>query len=204
MNKNCFTLAEILITLTIIGIVASMTIPSLLQKTQEQELRSAWKKTYSDLEQAMKRMMIENGETILDICSDSDSEQNADCMTKELSKYIINTKVCTSTQNYKKCWPHKWYQLNGTSEGTINIGLIMNNGTLLQVYRQNAYNGGIIIDVNGIKGPNTVSKDIFRVWVLKNGLKPAGYKDDWCSESLPSTCDPASTGWGCSAKYLYE
>ncbi len=46
MFKKGFTLAEVLITLGIIGIIAAMTIPTLLQNTDEAQLKTAWKKAY--------------------------------------------------------------------------------------------------------------------------------------------------------------
>ena len=50
--KSAFTLAEVLITLGIIGVVASLTMPSLNQKLQDQRNMSALKKGYSVLQQA--------------------------------------------------------------------------------------------------------------------------------------------------------
>ena len=44
-----FTLAEVLITLVIIGVIASMTIPTLMNKTNKQEYVSRLKKAYSTL-----------------------------------------------------------------------------------------------------------------------------------------------------------
>ena len=51
MKRNGFTLAEILITLGIIGVVAAMTMPVLFNKTQNKELQTAFLKTYSELSQ---------------------------------------------------------------------------------------------------------------------------------------------------------
>lgn len=62
LRRNGFTLAEVLITLVIIGIIAAMTIPSLINKTNEQETVSALKKTYSSLSQAYQKIFAENGE----------------------------------------------------------------------------------------------------------------------------------------------
>ena len=50
--KKAFTLAEVLITLGIIGVVAAMTLPSLINRTQKKELQAAFFKTYSELNQA--------------------------------------------------------------------------------------------------------------------------------------------------------
>lgn len=44
MKKNGFTLAEVLITLAIIGVVATLTLPALMTNTQEQQARTALKK----------------------------------------------------------------------------------------------------------------------------------------------------------------
>ena len=44
MKKNGFTLAEVLITLSIIGVVATMTLPALMTNVQEQQARTGIKK----------------------------------------------------------------------------------------------------------------------------------------------------------------
>ena len=52
MKKTGFTLAEVLITLGIIGVVAAMTIPTLIANTNSQKFRSQFKKSISTLNQA--------------------------------------------------------------------------------------------------------------------------------------------------------
>ena len=52
-KKLGFTLAEVLITLGIIGVVAAMTIPTLMQKTNDSEIKSSYKKMLSVLNQAI-------------------------------------------------------------------------------------------------------------------------------------------------------
>lgn len=47
--KKGFTLAEVLITLGIIGVVSAMTMPSLIQSTQNKELEVRLKTTYNEL-----------------------------------------------------------------------------------------------------------------------------------------------------------
>ena len=62
--KKGFTLAEVLITLGIIGVVAAMTIPSLINAAQGKELETAFKKAYSVLTQAVLIMEREEGQTV--------------------------------------------------------------------------------------------------------------------------------------------
>ena len=53
MKKLGFTLAEVLITLVIIGVIAAMTVPTLMNNTNSQEFRSALKKAISGANQAL-------------------------------------------------------------------------------------------------------------------------------------------------------
>lgn len=58
-GKYAFTLAEVLITLGIIGIVAAMTLPALIQKNNSIALETAFKKSYSNLYNAYMMVIAE-------------------------------------------------------------------------------------------------------------------------------------------------
>ena len=60
-KRAAFTLAEVLITLAIIGIVAAMTIPTLVQSYKKKVVESRLLKFYSTMQQAIKLSEIENG-----------------------------------------------------------------------------------------------------------------------------------------------
>jgi len=76
-NKKGFTLAEILITLTVIGVVAALTIPNLLQNTNQAELKAAWKKTFADVSQAVTLLVNDNGGTLAGAYTDANAFANA-------------------------------------------------------------------------------------------------------------------------------
>ena len=59
--KIAFTLAEVLITLGVIGVVAAITLPIIHSNIQEHILRNQFKKSYSNLFNAMNRVEAENG-----------------------------------------------------------------------------------------------------------------------------------------------
>lgn len=63
-RKFGFTLAEVLITLAIIGIIAAMTVPTILSNVNEQGWRSAFLKNYALIRQA-HQLSIRNGEDFL-------------------------------------------------------------------------------------------------------------------------------------------
>ncbi len=61
MIKKGFTLAEVLITLAIIGVVAALTIPTVVRNYQKQQTVVKLKKVYSVLNQAFNNSQAENG-----------------------------------------------------------------------------------------------------------------------------------------------
>ena len=63
MSKKGFTLAEVLITLAIIGIVAALTIPSVISNYQQQEFKTGLKKAVSVLNEAIQTNIAVDGET---------------------------------------------------------------------------------------------------------------------------------------------
>ena len=94
MKNRAFTLAEVLITLGIIGVVAAMTIPSLMTTFQKRETVSKLKSTYSIISQAIKLSENDNGEL-------------------ETWDYTLNNEqwVDTYLKNYMKMMTVNGYQL---------------------------------------------------------------------------------------------
>lgn len=85
-NYNGFTLAEVLITLSIIGIVAAMTLPALIQKNHANIVETRLKKFYSSINQAIKLAEVEHGDK-----KDWQFEDTDDFFQKYLKKYIKYT-----------------------------------------------------------------------------------------------------------------
>ena len=72
-KKGAFTLAEVLITLAIIGVVAAISIPSVISNTQQQEFKTGLRKAVSVLNSAITMnmaMVSEKRPMITPICSD--------------------------------------------------------------------------------------------------------------------------------------
>ena len=86
-----FTLAEVLITLVIIGVIAAMTIPTLINKTNNHEYISRLKKAYSTMAQATNRIIAEEGNPRADIGGWATSTEAIFNMYK---KYLNNAKIC--------------------------------------------------------------------------------------------------------------
>ncbi len=128
---NAFTLAEVLITLAIIGVVAVLTVPSLIQRYQEKATVTKLKKAYSLLNQAYQMAVIDHGtyDQWGMINEEYDEEGN---MTEEfinsytrtwdiLAPYLNKAVKCTEAD--EKCSgifleKSNYYSLDGTLRGT--------------------------------------------------------------------------------------
>lgn len=60
IRKSAFTLAEVLVTLAVIGIVAAMTIPTLMNNYQKDVYVTSLHKVYNELDQALQRRMTDS------------------------------------------------------------------------------------------------------------------------------------------------
>ena len=102
IKKCAFTLAEVLITLGIIGVVAAITIPSLMAATQEASLVPKVKKTYSTLAQALK-LASNDYDTPGDFSLIFEEGKSASQITKELATYMNGARYCDAGSSAKGC-----------------------------------------------------------------------------------------------------
>ena len=166
IRRAAFTLAEVLITLGIIGVVAAMTMPSLIQSYKRQEATARLKKFSSMMSQAVIMSEMENGE-MADWTYTAESGTVTNSMaTKEFfmtyfAKYI---KYISTEDN---AGVNKWFQVN------------LPDGTYFQMYK-----GGCIdffLDINGSKYPNLEGRDIFRFLACPTTQSFCSGKGGWCS-----------------------
>ena len=168
MNKKSgFTLAEVLVTLMIIGVIAAMTIPSLMQSTSQQEYKAAFKKAVSMLNQAVTLNYALDG---LD-GTDYTGTAFYDLMTQRLnvmSSTASNAEVYTADGMYFKALA-SGASLNATG---CAVEAPMNTSNVCSI---------VSIDVNGMKGPNKPSDsttkvyDIFTVAIYPQKALPATF-----------------------------
>lgn len=209
MNKKAFTLAETLITLAIIGVVAALTIPGIVQKYEEKVTVVKVKKVYSLLSNALQLAEFEQG-TFNNTGSGYSVMKN---YYDYISPYLKIEKYCGTGEG---CWPDTMIKfLHGADWVNINTyspyeKAVMNDGMLLQLYAVNIDNefvGEIRVDINGYKRPNTLGKDIFYFNTIGSKVIPQG--STTAEESTFAThCNLSSensyNGDGCTAWVIYN
>ena len=163
MKKSLgFTLAEVLITLGIIGVVAAMTMPTLMNSTQGAQYKAAYKKALSAIAQGVTLNVALDGSSFADA---TNADGIRDILKARMN--IVNGDKDKDTVPYETA-----PALLGT-QGTGNYSLYFSDGIIFSFSGPTAgkvcsdptdTNSGInngekckgFIDVNGLKGPNKV------------------------------------------------
>ena len=148
---GAFTLAEVLITLGIIGVVAAMTMPSLMQNYKRQQATARIKKFVSVINQALISAENDLGareDWVIGEMSNSDSAYN-----------FLNTYI----KPYIKSADIEKRTLFGMNMATLRFV----DGSQMSIKIGACYD--IWYDINGEKGPNEKGKDIFVFILCKNG-----------------------------------
>ncbi|MGN0031038.1 MAG: type II secretion system protein [Candidatus Gastranaerophilaceae bacterium] len=218
--KAGFTLAEVLITLGVIGIVAVITLPNLMQKSQEKEIVARLQKDYSLLSQAFMQAQNEYGEfSSWNVIDDNQTS------TRECFSYIEPfLKIAKKCDNKSGCWAKTTKSLSGQTAqwsgsnyiGVNFIGFTLLDGTNISFdlcgWPGYAYFGwptdihypiGLFyVDVNGDREPNILGRDIFGFALSDKGLIPFGANDK--SKNCNPSINNNTSGYGCTYKVLKE
>ena len=192
-KKSAFTLAEVLITLGIIGIVAALTIPSLIQKYQMKSFEVAFKKQYSVLNNAINYIQLNNNLSecyvaVVDVIYQGKPVENyvgrnSDCVALK-NELISNLKLTPISQysgftSISKVRADGGVMINGSIDYysalmySSNFYLLPDGAVVMFSDSGSSYfyNDLIFIDVNGEKGPNKWGYDVFCLTLVsKNGV----------------------------------
>lgn len=206
-KKLAFTLAEVLITLGIIGVVAAITIPTLSQKLYEKRTVTQLRAVQSILAQAIKAAEAEDGEVEGWGLKQDRSKEDAELIAEKLRKHMKVAHDCgTEPDTNGFCFPNTTYTyLNGNkSPNYANrdyyYKIVLNNGAsiFIQSYPDNTDNDegylNFNVDINGPKPPNTVGKDLFDFNYSKGSVRPNGAP----GSEADGECDKKKSGWGCA------
>lgn len=141
MNIRAFTLAEVLITLGIIGIVAAMTLPTLIQNKQDKELVSQTKKVFADINNAMLLAQKDYG-VVGDNSFLFNATDSSYVIAQNLAKYFSGAKVCEDSSQ-KGCSQYYYdtkyatLQLDDNNAASVNKmsspSIILANGAIIRI-----------------------------------------------------------------------
>ena len=229
-EKSAFTLAEVLITLGVIGVVAAMTLPTLIHNYQVKQWETGLKRSYTILSNGFQKVMADTGCPDLEctgifvpkdgatsVVNNTEDPIFNDRM-EEIAKKIFNaTKICKYGDT--TCLPAM--QINRLKGGTPvqrvpgngftmmladgTIAFIQNFGCSTTKYKNKKICGWIVVDINGLNGPNTLGKDVWGLgrlysdgqiypntswdYAVTNSATPETYTNYW--RNNPGLCGHA-------------
>lgn len=217
-----FTLAEVLIVLGVIGIVAQMTIPVLSQQIQDQTSITQLKKVYSTFFNAYNQSIQENGTP-----DQWGLGTNSGFVDPESSKIILNIigpymKIDKNCGKEPGCFPDvttRW--LNGSAWMNFNqtqalAKAQLADGTLIWAYNYGACYpntpipnvtncGCLAVDINGFTPPNQIGVDEFEFNLTTKGIIPGGTQQDAGNPFSDGCRDKTTaTGEACAAWVIFN
>ena len=232
MKKRAFTMAEVLITLGIIGIVAAMTLPTVINNIQDKQFRTMFKKQFSIISQAFQMVYLDDGEEIqfedwremvyyiCKIGTKLNAEQSG-LKCDEISQMTPDDNFGNHVE-HKFRWHEneKWYNAKKlpmkSNSGYWYMTFYLPDGAWINF---NCYRY-VFVDVNGAKNPNTVGRDIFYFLLPRNSASP-NFFDTSPHTTTVNGCQGGEyatrltrdnyqddclngTGWGCSPMYILD
>ncbi len=213
LPKVAFTLAEVLITLGIIGVVAALTLPTVIANYQKQVTVTKLQKAYTILNQAFRQSEVDNGSS--EFWQETNEIGVDEYFDRYWKKYFNDPVYCQTAQECGYSGPSPYKKFNGSTSGVISIGkprvFFKTSDGVFYLFVDSTTNANgeiyavnfVFIDINGAKAPNTYGIDVFRFdRVAGKGIIPYGN-----GASLTATianCNPQSNGEYCAARIMKE
>lgn len=203
-----FTLAEVLITLGIIGVVAAITLPTLMNNIQDAQYKTAYKKAFSIAQQALT--MANTQDSMLETPFAQDNQIFYKNFLAFMAQFNV-TKSCTNNDN-SQCWEASG-ELYMAAWPMVNCySFIDSSGIAWSMISPTI--DCLLIDINGFKKPNQYGKDRFAFYMFDKlnsyssgmPIKIAPYEDNppsgWGVCDAPNKCGIDHTYFGTS--WLYQ
>lgn len=217
LERLAFTLAEVLITLGIIGVVAALTIPTIIKNVGLKETVSKLKETHAVLTSAFNMAVKDNGDPNSWGLSDIFDSTGSLNVLNNFAPYLKIAKNCGTNNGcfkdvtvtayngndwdniYSSNYFSKLKLING-----VNVAFLSINSTCSTTVMC----ADIFVDINGEKDPNVLGKDTFLLEMYTNRLVPAGIEGTTTPNNFADACNPSGSyyymGSGCAAWVIYN
>ncbi len=190
---NGFTLAEVLVTLGIIGVVSAMTIPTLMQNHQRKVYVTQLHKVYNVVQQAL--LQYRTDRNAIDIKEAGLTSKAS--MSEFFHKYFKVIQDCDKGVA-DPCFADDYKNINGNSVTDINGNdwhggacAVIADGSAIcldsPVFTGASFEdgrtvtaGNVFVDVNGKQGPNIVGRDAFILAIFSDGVLDTVHADAIC------------------------
>lgn len=172
--RQAFTLAEVLVTLGIIGVISALTLPTLMKNHQRQVFATQIRAVYSLLSQGVENKLLDSNAINL---------REARFFGNEgafLKSYFKIAKDCGTTDT--SCFASTYDVLNSDSIDQPNnlYKVVLANGASVGLSVNGISSTYVWIDANGTQGPNMACRDLFDLTIQNDGT----LESSWCLGQL--------------------
>lgn len=177
--KKGFTLAEVLITLGIIGVVAALTLPSLITNYRKKQTVAQLKKVYSELSQAAQMSVVQNGDM---------KNWNYNLSGEEFFNTYLSNFIKMGSQTVEDAKKAGVVYIKASGEEEVSFTNLYDSGKIFtlasgsQIIMDTVSNltttrQTVLVDLNGFKKPNRIGVDVFAFSVTHNGVQTYKWDD---------------------------
>ena len=180
-----------MITLGIIGVVAALTMPTLITKYQKKATAAKLKNAYSTLQNAVLMSSRDNG---LPLIWDKTIGEVNFC-----EKYFIPYFKSVKFEKDQKLNNYRLKDLAGNLLSQGRYLLVLENGEILIFCHMSGYYANIGwqtvgVDLNGLKGPNVVGRDVFAFGFEGDKIVPRGHGTRQLQKGTVGQCNKEAAG----------
>ena len=229
--KKGFTLAEVLITLGVIGVVAALTLPNLLQNHQKKVFVTQLQRTVNLVSNSATALMGDNNAAsladsyLVAVASKGDDDKlqydTKNAQGKFMSTYFKVARDC-GMDNRAACLGDTYYSLDRSQSFNLNdasyLGgtggnswdfycVTINTGATVCMTQMHPDEDGwhgyasVVVDVNGPAGPNTNGRDLFQFELYSDGRIGDYYQFTGKSENDDKASGKACQDWKSTKGY---
>lgn len=176
-KKSAFTLSEIMVTIALIGFLATLTLSTVGASVQQRSRLAQFRAAHSKMASVLRNIIIEDGivydcynlptddekdEFGLNLIDGTPRSSNLGCeaLTNRFVRAMGATRTCMGDAT-EGCVPKNYPTASGCFVSYDNVGAyVLDNSMIIVTDSQNNMRN-FLVDVNGRKGPNIFGQDIF-------------------------------------------
>lgn len=164
-KQNAFTLAEVLVTLGIIGVISALTVPTLVKNYQQKAQAVQLRKVITEIESAIDMFITEEGKTRL--ANTSITSSNG--VNTFITSHFKTVKTCSSSKTNECFANEKYLSISGTEKTFTCSGTsyVLANSAAICAKADDG-NIEMYIDINGNQPPNIGGRDMFHVYIQQS------------------------------------
>ena len=191
-----FTLSEVLITMSIVGVVSALTVPTLMKNYQKKAQSVQFRKVVTEFTNAIDLTMTEEGKnsiTTTSIFTDTNGVDNF------VNNHLKKIKTCSSNDVGECFSPSNYKSVDGSTNAAMtcdgNSYVLANSAAICIKQRDESLE--VITDTNGAEKPNVGGRDIFTFYIQKNGKLSSSGDGDVSNATSVNTCKSYAFGEAC-------